>query len=637
MFVLEIIPFSRTAPATPLSYRSRAELAPGTLVSIPLRKRQVLGLVLSSRSVQEAKYELKNASFSLSKSSSATVGNIPACFISAAESAASYHATTLGATLSTLLVPVLPTDFPSSFTQKKLTDDTFAELTERLEAPLLTRREAYAEHIQHISVQKGTSQTVLLVVPTQVEADDWADYLKGYKPIVLSGKVTGKKRETALNKATSETDPPRLVISTPSFSWVPLPYLSRVLIDRVSAGGYQLPKRPYLDTRIALTELARARGVPLTYGDYPLPLEYRTKPAGKLAESIVQDILVLDTRAPKTDVKKETSAWQAVSEPLRAIIKKTTDAGGRVAILATRKGYSPTVVCRDCGTAVADEHGRILSLATHKGVRVYRANDGTMSSTAEVFCKVCGGWNLSPLGIGVERIEEELHAAFPDATLVRIDQDTKASASLKKVREEISAPGTIIIGTELMLSYLSVSERVEVGIIASADSLLALPFWRARERFVRISYMLAERSQKTVIATRHPEDAALSALSKSTSHSSTIETDNVSFWKEETELRKILLYPPFGTLIVFHIEASGDAEMAKARLEEARAQVRNACLPYIPHETSEQKALSQGRSVLKSSLVLQLPKGVWPDIELSTRLASLSPAIRINVDSEMLW
>ena len=188
-----------------------------------------------------------------------------------------------------------------------------------------------------------------------------------------------------------------------------------------------------------------------------------------------------------------------------------------------------------------------------------------------------------------------------------------------------------------MLSYLSVSERVEVGIVASADSLLALPFWRARERFVRISYMLAERSQKTVIATRHPEDAALSALSKSTSHSSTIGTDNVSFWKEETELRKILLYPPFGTLIVFHIEASGDADIAKARLEEARTQVRNACLPYIPHETSEQKALSQRRSVLKSSLVLQLPKGVWPDVELSTRLASLSPAIRINVDSEMLW
>ena len=635
MFVLEIIPFSRTAPATPLSYRSRVELAPGTLVSIPLRKREVVGLVLASRSVQEAKYELKNASFTLSKSSTSTVGNIPACFVTAAESVARYHATTLGATLSTLLVPVLPNIFPEIFSQKKFTEEIFVDLLERVEAPLFARREIYLEHIQSTVTKAGKSQTVLLVVPTHTEADEWSVYFKKCKPIVLSGKITGKRRDAVLQKCTSMTEPPRLVICTPSFSWVPLPYLSRIIIDRISAGGYQLPKRPYLDVRIALTELARARGIPVTYGDYPLPLEYRAKPADALAHSTTHNIHILDTRAPKTDVQKETSMWQAVSEPLRASIRKTIETGGRVAILATRKGYSPTVVCRDCGTAVADEHGRILSLATHKGVRVYRANDGTMSSTAEVFCRVCGGWNLSPLGIGVERIEEELRATFPHAPLIRIDQDSKAATSLKKVREEISAPGTVIIGTELMLSYLSVTDQVELGIIASADSLLALPFWRARERFVRIGYMLAERSQMTVIATRHPEDAALSALSAPATHPTQDKSEHISFWKEETELRKILSYPPFGTLIVFHIEASGD--MASARLEEARTQVRNACLPYTPHETSEQKAVSQGTPVLRSSLVLQLPKDAWPDKDLSARLASLSPAIRINIDSEMLW
>ena len=207
--------------------------------------------------------------------------------------------------------------------------------------------------------------------------------------------------------------------------------------------------------------------------------------------------------------------------------------------------------------------------------------------------------NLTPLGIGIERVEEELRSAFPKTPIVRIDQDNKSAVSLRKARSEITTPGTIIIGTEMMLPFLSPYEPVELGIIASADSLLAMPFWRSRERFVRVARMLAERSKHTLIATRHPEDAALNALTNPV---------DTTFWKEETNLRKILSYPPFGTLIVFHTENNSEDSRAAAH-----AEIKTACLPHIPHE-------------LASSLVLQLPSGAWPDAKLLSSPRS-APAV----------
>ncbi len=371
-------------------------------------------------------------------------------------------------------------------------------------------------------------------MPTQIEADQWGTLLKTHKPLILSGKLTGKKREAAIARACG-AGAPALIISTPGFSWIPIPHLSRIIIERVSAGSYSLPKRPYLNLIYALTELARARNIPLIYGDYPLPLEYRANPKKPLKEKPAGKISILDTRSEKKEVRAISSdasvVWKAVPDELRKEIKKTIDAGGRAAVLAVRRGYAPTVVCRDCGTAVTDSYGRNLSLVTLKGERVFRSTDGTTIESAKALCKNCGSWNLIPLGIGVERVEEELKAAFPKTSILRLDQDSLSSRSPSaKLLASISEPGTILIGTESMLTLLSPEHPVDLGVIASADALLALPFWRSRERFVRIGLMFAERTNQFIVATRHEEeDAVLSALTSPTTS---------KFWEEELGMRK---------------------------------------------------------------------------------------------------
>jgi primosomal protein N' len=666
MYVLQVIPLSRTAPPEPLSYRSSAKISVGTIVQVPLRRQVLPGLVVDCIPVREAKYALKSGSFTLksatlsrasdvSKNSDAVQGTLPKALIHAAEEVALYHATSVGAVLSALLIPVLPaefSEFPQFFSRKILDKNNSDDLgIIRVEAPFISRREEYEKQIMHARESSSTTSrgATLFVVPTQTE-DEWAVLLKKFAPVVISGKVTGKRREAALGAAAISQS---VVIVTPSFAWVPISKLAGIIIERASAGTYRLPKRPYIDVRYALASLARSRSATLTYGDFPLPLEYREVPEAALAaQENTGDFKLYDARPPKKIAGSETDRsrkedrepWQAVPEKILGEIRKTLSANGRVAMLAVRRGYSPTVVCRDCGTAVTDENGTTLSLATLAGKRVFRSTDGRISSDENMFCKVCGGWNLQPLGIGVERVEEELHAAFPDAPIIRIDQDTRSTASLKKAREELSAPGTIIVGTEIMLPLLSPYEPVDLGVISSADSLLALPFWRSRERFVRLGLMLAERSKRGIIVTRRLEDAALSVFnSNETQKDASKSTAADAFWKEETSLRKILSYPPFGTLIVFKIEGSA------ARLSEARAAIRAACLPYVPFEpgtrastTTPENAPADASvpNVVGSStatLVLQLPDGAWPDRALSERLSHLSPAIRIHIDSESLW
>jgi primosomal protein N' len=612
MYVVEIIPLSRTAPQAPLSYRSATKLAPGALVSVPLRRKTVTGLVVDCVPVRESKMALKTASFSLSKSTDLKQGSLPSSLLEAAREVSVYHATTIGAVLSALLVPVLSDTPLLHFAKAKKNDSVI----ERVEAPFLKRFATYEK------ILDSKNGAVLLVVPTQTEAEEFGGLLKKYSPIVLSGKLSSQRREAALATAPTCNG---LVISTPGFAWVPIENLDHIIIERVSAGSYTFPKRPYVDVRYALTALARARSIPILYGDYPLPLEYRAAPAATMTEVSTNPIEVFDVRTPKKPRGETAAPWQAVPSHFRDEIKKTLDGGGRVAVLAVRKGYSPTVVCGDCGTAVTDENGRTLSLASSKNERVFRSSDGSTSQSADVFCKVCGSWNLKPLGIGVERVEEELRQAFPDAPLVRITEDSRKTVSLKKTRVQIMEPGTIIVGTELMLPWLSSSESVELAVIASADSLLALPFWRSRERFVRVGLMLAERAGRTLIATRRPGAAAFTTLSAPLTIG---QPHGDTFWKEESELRKILSYPPFGTLIVFHVEAT------TARLAEARESILNASLPYIPHELAERPLTA---TTSRTTLVLQLPDGVWPDKELSERLARLSPTIRISIDSETLW
>lgn len=609
MYVLNVIPFSRYAPPGTLSYRSRTPVEPGTLVGVTLRRKNIQAMVVECLTVAEAKATIKAADFTLSSSRPAPHGALPPALLQAARAAAAYHAVPLGTMLAALLSASVAEEMPLPFEQPFRLGDSFSYTA--LEALLDSRRAAYAAHIR---AQRAAGVSVLFVAPTIAEVEYWRAAFEEFSPRALAGNVPAKRRP-ALYQAAFE--PGTLVITTPAFSWIPLPALGSVILERASAGSYRMAQRPYTDMRIALRELASARRLALLFGDYPLPLEYREDPAAGLQEAPATPLEVVNVRKEKEAV--QSGPWRAVPVELSHRIAETLAQDGRALVIAVRKGYAPAVVCRDCGLTLTDERGMPYTFTTTVGgVRVLRTADGLSERSAELVCPSCGSWNLLPLGIGIERVTEELREAFPGARVLEVTREVRTLKAAAAILRDAALPGTIVVGTESVLPWLLALgiPAFELGALASADSLLAVPFWRARERLVRLGLLLRRYSARMLLVTRLSDDAAIRSIAH---------PDAPGFFAEESQLRKALSYPPFGTLVALQAEAP------RARLDALDAHVRKA-LGSIGYTVLPDRPITH--AVMRRSFVLHLPKGAWPDAALSARLQHLPPSVRVLIDPD---
>ncbi len=599
MFVLDVIPLAPGLPSGTLSYRSKKRLAPGTLVYVPLRSKDIPAVVVHASSVIEAKASIKAAGFALRGGSLKTSGRLPEQIIEAAHAVAAYHASSIGSILGALLKEALPEKLPETFHNGPGFTQTFVE-------------DIYTNRIERYKkvIKNQSTRTTLIVAPTVIEAERLSRTFKNEKMTLVTGTLRGKRRSEALAAALMS----EIVVTTPAFAWLPIQNLGTIVVERASASGYVSQKRPYLNMRIALKILASHRGVNLVYGDLPLPVELRPRPAAPIRAKLNAPATLIDPR----EEQKETKFSAIPKEMMKAIVAAHTS-GGRAAILAVRKGYGAAVVCKDCGNVVRDERGVALSLVTLGEKRMLRSADGQTKIDAEAICSVCESWNLMPLGIGVESVIEEIKIALPHADVIRFDADViRTAAQAKSALKRLADPGAIVVGTEIMLPYLDPELPFEVTAIASADSLLALPFWRARERLVRIGLTLRERARHFYIATRLPDDIAVNTLCN---------PEHDAFFVEETAIRKAFFYPPFGHLLVFHTEG------ARTRLDEAALRIEKALQPHVAIRLSDRLVK---RGLFRLSMIVKL-RGPWPDTELSDRLSRLPPSISVPLDPESLW
>ena len=608
MYVIDVIAMSPSSPAAPLSYRSKDKLAAGTIVSILLRKTPVHGIVVSSTEVKDAKATLKSASFALVKSVTRTDGMLPKTLFAAADAIATYHAVPIGSVLHAVLSDSLANDIPRVLNE----GDGYEKRA--YEFPKEVRLRKYRSAIEDTIQEK---QAALLVCPTVAELAEAKAYFKEFSPIVLSGDVKADARKELLNEAALSKG---LVITTPAFAFVSVKALGLIIVDRPSAGSYRMPRRPNLDLVASLLLYGESRSIPVALGDYPLPLEHRARPKTPLQTSPKGTVEAVDVR----ELKAQGESWKALPDSSLKTMRAALKDDARVIVLAARKGYAPSVVCRDCGTTLKDAEGRAYSLASIGGTRIFRTADGASTLSTDIRCPVCDSWNLMPLGIAVERVFEDLQAAFPDTHILRFDTDTvRTDVQARKAMKAFGEERGILVGTESMLPWLRSAMQNgkphELAVVASMDSFLSLPFWRARERFVRIGLMLREVADRTLVHTRLPDDTALMTV---------LDPVKDGFFAEEAMLREALKYPPYGTLVAFYVEGS------KKRLLEAKVELVEAVMPraltVLPERLVE-------KNTYRLTALLHLSQGVWPDKELSERLQALPPFMKIAVDPESFW
>jgi primosomal protein N' (replication factor Y) (superfamily II helicase) len=256
--------------------------------------------------------------------------------------------------------------------------------------------------------------------------------------------------------------------------------------------------------------------------------------------------------------KDSRPVYRIISPELSQAIRQCLNRGEQTLIFLNRRGFSTFPVCKDCGKPLKCKFCDI-TLTLHKTHHEYRCHLCGAGQPVDTKCPECGSRHIRPLGFGTEKIENLLKELFPDARIVRMDQDStsqKGSAVriLKSIRNRTV---DIVVGTQMLAKGHDFPGITLVGVIC-ADLSLSLPDFRAGERTFQLLAQVAGRSGrgdtpgKVIMQSYIPDHFIIEAAKKQ---------DFIEFFHQEAPFRKALMYPPFSRMIQLKISGMDSKEV----------------------------------------------------------------------------
>ena len=271
------------------------------------------------------------------------------------------------------------------------------------------------------------------------------------------------------------------------------------------------------------------------------------------AKSGIYQLLTLKMRISKhlpevylVDMKDEIKHGNRLFSKL--LMQKITEAlekQEQIILLLNRRGFSTVITCKVCGYIEKCPNCDI-PLVYHKSQNRLKCHYCNYTKYVMNNCPECKSEEISTLGIGTERLEEETKLKFPNARIIRMDIDT---TSKKGTHEKITEAFRdyqydILIGTQMIAKGLDFPRVTVVGVM-NGDASLNVPDFRSAERtFALLSQVAGRAGRKDLEGTVIIEGFNLDHYSilKAKNH------DYEGFYEEEMRIRKKLSYPPFFNL-----------------------------------------------------------------------------------------
>jgi primosomal protein N' (replication factor Y) (superfamily II helicase) len=626
VYLIKAIPIARGVGADVLSYWSPKSPETGSVIRVPLRKRTVGALVLTSEPALELKTEIRSADFELKKiSSTHSKSIIFPQFFKTAEEIARYYAGTVGSALFELMPAVILAEYEKLPTAKEIITRKRPRESFALQK---NDEDRFAHYKSLIRERFARKESVFMMMPTVEDIKNACSYFeKGIEPYTYILHAGLSKNEIVkVWKAAVEDTHPVIIVATGSFLSIPRPDIGIIIVERENSRSYKAHARPFLDYRNVAENYAKSIGADYIAGDSCLRVEtlYREEEA-ELVEYAPLAMRSLSTaRDTLVDMKSYKNAEHNIrllSDELISLAKKNKTESGLMFVFAGRRGLAPQTICADCETTVScDVCSSPLVLYGKDGARFFLCNKCGKKFEAEQTCKQCGGWRLTTLGIGSERIEEELREVLPESKIWRLD---KLSAPSHKKASEIvekwyASPGSILVGTELALLYLD--RNIDNSAVASLDAFFSIPDFRINEKVFSIILKMRSITQKHfLLQTRSPEVPVLAWGVKG---------NIIDFYRDEIQSRKQFSFPPFSTFI--KISSAGIKEDVLAEMETLKVLLAGWNVDVFPAFI----ATVRGDYIMHA--LIKLKRGEWVNNELLERLRNLPPNYAVNVDPESI-
>jgi primosomal protein N' (replication factor Y) len=214
-------------------------------------------------------------------------------------------------------------------------------------------------------------------------------------------------------------------------------------------------------------------------------------------------------------------------------------------VLLNRRGYSSVVLCRACGETLQCKNCTI-AMTFHKAAHRMECHYCGYRQAVPKRCTACNSEHIFFLGAGSEKVEERLHAAFPQARIGRLDRDTVRNRhDFERVLNQFHAGEiNLLVGTQMIAKGHDVHGVTLVGVVG-ADYALGFPDFRAAERTFQLLTQVAGRAGrgempgKVVLQTYHPDHYAIQFAQQH---------NYAGFYEKEVRFRKWMHYPPFSAL-----------------------------------------------------------------------------------------
>lgn len=346
-----------------------------------------------------------------------------------------------------------------------------------------------------------------------------------------------------------------IVIGTRSALLTPFHNLGIIIVDEEHDSSYKQQDSLRYHARDVAVMRANKEQIPIVLGSATPALEtLHNALQGKYHH------LILSKRAgnatPTTNKVLDIKGLyleSGLSAPLIAEMRKHLQAGNQVMLFLNRRGFSPALMCHECGW-IAECKRCDAYYTYHQYSNEIRCHHCGSQQPIIHQCQGCGSTHLVTVGVGTEQLEAQLAQLFPDYKAIRIDRDsTRRKGSLESALSAIrNGEYQILIGTQMLAKGHHFPDVTLVGLLDVDGSLYSSDF-RASERLAQLFIQVAGRAGRAskpgevVLQTHHPEHSLLQVLlTKSYRH----------FAETALQERKLAMLPPYTFLTLFRAEAN---------------------------------------------------------------------------------